>query len=158
MESLFPNDRYALVLDDAYDESRLVPTLTALRKTVGEGRVVAVVGSVGSRGEERRASIAKTIAAFCDLAVLTEDNADFEPVEEITAEIASSFSPDFPFLSVPKREDAIRCALRQECDAIIFLGKGDEPFQRRRAQEHPYSERLAIFEAWEELEKEPNFC
>ena len=87
--------------------------------------------------------------------VVTSDNPDFEPPEDIIDDIASHFSSkdSCPFVKIPDRRDAIRFALAnaEKGDIVLLAGKGHEDYQLVCGKKLPFSERSIIKEAILEL-------
>lgn len=150
------DDRY-FVIDFAHNGLALRSVLAAL-KEYGPRRLVCLFGSVGGRTRGRRRDLGDAAAEACDLAILTADNPDFEPPEEIIADILPSFEGSAcAVLSVPDRREAIRLAVERSRpgDVVLLAGKGHEDYQLVRGKRLPFSEREILLSCQDLLSAAP---
>lgn len=142
------------VIDYAHNGASLEAALTALREYKPK-RLICLFGSVGGRTFGRRHELGEVASALADLCILTADNPDSEPVENIIDEIAECFNKDTscPFVKINDRRDAIRYAVKnaRAGDIVLLAGKGHENYQLIGGKKLPFSERAIILEAAEEL-------
>lgn len=142
------------IIDYAHNGASLTAALTAL-KEYSPNRLICLFGSVGGRTFGRRRELALAASSLADLCILTSDNPDFEPPEDIIDDIASHFSSkdSCPFVKIPDRRDAIRFALAnaEKGDIVLLAGKGHEDYQLVCGKKLPFSERSIIKEAILEL-------
>lgn len=84
-------------------------------------------------------------ARGADLCILTSDNPDTEPPENIIADIADSLG-NTPHVSIPDRELAIKYAVENAIpgDMILLAGKGHETYQLINGKKVPFCERDLI--------------
>jgi len=132
------------IIDYAHNAASLAGVLTSLREYVPR-RIVCIFGSVGGRTRERRRELGETAAGLADLAVVTSDNPDFEPPENIINEIASHI-PAEKCVCITDRAAAVAYALdtAEAGDFLLFAGKGHEQYQLINGKKLPFSERELI--------------
>ncbi len=132
------------IIDYAHNGKSLSSILTTLREYEPE-RIICVFGSVGGRTKHRRREMALAAAELADLCIVTSDNPNFEPPEEIIAEIAEYIPPE-KCICISDRAEAIHRALEtaQSGDFLLFAGKGHEEYQLIRGKKLPFSERELI--------------
>ncbi len=144
------------VIDYAHNGASLEAALKALREYKPK-RLICLFGSVGGRTINRRRELGDVASRLADLCILTSDNPDFEPPENVIADIAKSFdTPDAcKYISIPDRREAIRYAAKhaRRGDIILLAGKGHEDYQLINGKKLPFSERAIIKEAVEEMIK-----
>lgn len=133
------------ILDYAHNALSLSSALTVLR-AYHPTRLICLFGSVGGRTQGRRAELGSVASAMADLCIVTSDNPDYEPPEEIIGEIMRYFNDKCPHVCIADREAAIRYAVRisQPGDIILFAGKGHENYQLIAGKKIPFSERKII--------------
>ena len=136
------------IIDYSHNGLSLTSALTTLRDYEPE-RIICVFGSVGGRTRGRRRELAEAASKYADYVIITSDNPDFEPPEEVIDEIASYMSFDTPYECVVDRGEAIRRAvgMSRRGDIVLFAGKGHETYQLICGQKVPFSERRLILEA-----------
>lgn len=125
--------------------------LTNALKTLKEyepKRLICVFGSVGGRTKGRRKELAEASAKYADYTVITADNPDFEPAEDVCNDIASYMPEGSEFEVIPDREEAIKKVVQnsEEGDVVIFAGKGHESYQIIEGKKIPFSEKLLILQ------------
>ena len=134
------------IVDYAHNELSLENALSALR-AYNPKRLVCLFGSVGGRSQLRRPLLAKVAEKYADFCIVTADNPDDEPVENIMRDIVRGFSPSFhAYTCIPDRVDAIEFAVEtaQVGDVVLLAGKGHENYQIIRGQRVPFSERTFL--------------
>ena len=142
----FVKNGVSIVIDYAHNqESFFAVAKTAKRRS--RGRVLAVFGSVGERGEGRRQALAHAADTLFDYSVITADNPGCEDAFHICAEIYAAFSDKSHACIVADREHAIRHAfsLCEKGDTLLLLGKGHEGYQKTKNGCIPFSERSILF-------------
>ncbi|HBJ19242.1 MAG TPA: hypothetical protein DDY70_05865, partial [Clostridiales bacterium] len=110
------------------------------------GRQIALFGSVGGRGETRRALLAEAAEASADFSVITSDDPGREDPLGICAEIYAHFADKTKAKIVVDREQAIRYAyhISSPGDVILLLGKGHETVQKTTTGALPFFEKNII--------------
>lgn len=132
------------IIDYAHNEKSLSSALAALR-AYEPNRIICVFGSVGGRTKHRRREMALAAGELADICIVTSDNPNFEPPEEIIAEIAAYIAPE-KCVCITDRAEAIRHALEiaENGDFLLFAGKGHEEYQLINGKKLPFSERELI--------------
>ena len=136
------------VIDYAHNGLSLRSVLETLR-SYEPHRLICVFGSVGGRTQMRRSELGKVASELCDFCVITSDNPDNEPPEQIIDDIAAAFGPDgCPFVKILDRREAVLYAVRmaQKGDIILFAGKGHENYQLICGKKEYLSERETIID------------
>lgn len=136
------------IIDYAHNGVSLRSVLTTLRAYEPK-RLICVFGSVGGRTKLRRAELGKVASELCDLCIITSDNPDNEPPEQIIDEIAAAFGEDgCPYVKIPSRREAVLYAVRnaQKDDIVLFAGKGHEEYQLICGKREYFCERETIIE------------
>ncbi len=142
-----------VIIDFAHNELSLKSLLQTLRE-YRFARLVVVFGSVGGRGQLRRVPLGRVAAEYADFSIITADNPDFEPPQQIIDEIAAAFrEKGAPYIGIPDRADAVRYAIQNHKpgDMIVFAGKGHENYQLIRGVKEPFSEKEIILRTAAEL-------
>ena len=106
-------------------------------------RMITLFGSVGGRAECRRRDLVEAAEEVADLVILTEDDTDTEPREDILSEMLSYARDASVFVCIPDRAEAIRhaCSISRPGDTVLLLGKGHEQFLVRGGLRIPFCER-----------------
>lgn len=119
------------VIDYAHNCVSLASALLALRK-YRPTRIICLFGSVGGRTQIRRKEMGRVASELSDLCILTSDNPDNEPPEQIIDDIKSGFGENAcPCVSITDRRQAIEYAVKiaEPGDVILLAGKGHERYQ-----------------------------
>ena len=142
------------IIDYAHNGASLSAALKAIR-AYNPSRLFCLFGSVGGRTFGRRTELGEVAAALADFCILTADNPDFEPTENIINDIAECFKKEgsCPYVRIPDRREAIRFAVAnvKEGDVVLLAGKGHENYQLVCGKKIPFSEKTIIEEALLEL-------
>ena len=135
------------IIDYAHNGLSLTSALSVLR-SYDPSRLICVFGSVGGRTRFRREELAKAASALADYCIITSDNPDYEPPENITDEILSHYDKSTPYEVILNRETAVRRAvdISREGDIVLFAGKGHERYQLIRGEKVPFNERDLILD------------
>lgn len=133
------------ILDYAHNALSLTSALTVLRE-YRPARLICLFGSVGGRTKGRRAELGSVSSALADYCIITSDNPDYEPPQEIIREIMRYFNEKCPHICISDREEAVRYAVRMSRpgDIVLFAGKGHETYQLIAGRKIPFSEREII--------------
>lgn len=113
------------IVDYSHNGLALTSALKTLR-AYNPHKLLCVFGSVGGRTQVRRRELAEAAGAFADYSIITSDNPDFEPPEDVIKEIASHMPEGSPYTCITDRRDAIRCRHRDG------RGWGHHPVCRQR--------------------------
>lgn len=135
------------IIDYAHNGMSLRSVLETLR-AYEPSRLICVFGSVGGRTKLRRAELGKVASELCDFCIITSDNPDNEPPEQIIDDIAAAFSGDCPYVKIPSRREAVLYAVRnaRKGDIVLFAGKGHEDYQLVCGKREYFCERETIIE------------
>lgn len=137
-----------VILDYAHNEVSMRNLLSTVR-AYRPKRIVCLYGSVGGRTTHRRKELGTVTADMADFCIITTDNPDFEPPEQIIAEIAQYYTADScPHVCITDRREAILYALHhaRPGDVLLFCGKGHETYQIVNGVHVPFSEKAIILE------------
>ena len=135
------------IVDYSHNGLALTSALKTLR-AYNPHKLLCVFGSVGGRTQVRRRELAEAAGAFADYSIITSDNPDFEPPEDVIKEIASHMPEGAPYTCIIDRRDAIRAAIgmAEDGDIILFAGKGHEDYQLIEGKKVHFVEREIIQE------------
>ncbi|MBQ8005082.1 MAG: UDP-N-acetylmuramoyl-L-alanyl-D-glutamate--2,6-diaminopimelate ligase [Clostridia bacterium] len=136
------------IIDYAHNGVSLRSVLGVLRE-YEPTRLICVFGSVGGRTKLRRRELGKAASELCDFCIITSDNPDNEPPEQIIDEIASHFAEDgCPYVKIPSRREAVLYAVRnaRKGDIVLFAGKGHEDYQLICGKREYFCEKETIIE------------
>ncbi|MGH8952263.1 MAG: UDP-N-acetylmuramoyl-L-alanyl-D-glutamate--2,6-diaminopimelate ligase [Acidimicrobiia bacterium] len=139
-EEVSGNGPVHVIVDYAHTPGGIEEVISAAR-SIGPGKVIAVVGAGGDRDREKRPLMGRA-AAGADLAVLTSDNPRSEDPEQILAEVTAGVGEADVIVEVDRRraiERAIQSAV--EGDVVLILGKGHEPGQEIAGSVLPFDDR-----------------
>lgn len=130
------------IIDYAHNGKSLRSALTVLRKYQPR-RLICLFGSVGGRTFGRRAELGSVAAELADLSILTADNPDNEPPENIIAEIAEQYKDKEKYVAISDRKKAIEYAMSiaEPGDIVLLAGKGHENYQLISGRHEPFCER-----------------
>ena len=139
------------VIDYAHNGESLSAALAALRQYQPE-RLIVLFGSVGGRTEIRRKELGLAAAKYADFSIVTSDNPDKEPPEQIISDI-EKYMQDSAYIAIPDRKEAIEYAVSvaQEGDVILLAGKGHETYQLINGKKQPFSEKEILCQAVSKL-------
>ncbi len=137
------------IVDYAHNELSMRAALETIRRYQPK-RLVVLFGSVGGRTKLRRAELGEAAASLADFCIITSDNPDNEPPEEIIADIEKTVAASpCQYVSIVDRREAVRYAIdnAREGDCILFAGKGHEDYQLINGEFTHYDEREEIMAA-----------
>ncbi len=139
------------VIDYAHNGESLRSVLSVLRE-YEPSRLICLFGSVGGRTQMRRAELGKVASSIADFSIITSDNPDCEPPENIIADIAEQFEDEDSYIGIPDRQEAIVYAaeIARPGDIVLLAGKGHENYQLINGKKVLFSER----EILKELDRE----
>ena len=136
------------VIDYAHNGKSMRSALSVLR-SYKPRKLICLFGSVGGRTQMRRAELGAAASELADFSILTADNPDTEPVENIIADIAAEYSNPDSYASINDRKKAIEYAvsIARPGDIVLLAGKGHENYQLIAGRHEPFCERDIILEA-----------
>ncbi|MGB0279396.1 MAG: UDP-N-acetylmuramoyl-L-alanyl-D-glutamate--2,6-diaminopimelate ligase [Flavobacteriaceae bacterium] len=133
------------IVDYAHTPDALTQVLDtiAVLRTRNE-KLITVVGCGGNRDKAKRPLMAKAAVEKSDLTIFTSDNPRDEDPEEIITEMLSGVSMEVnhKHLTVVDRAQAIKtaCAMAQDQDIILVVGKGHETYQEQNGKRLPFDD------------------
>ena len=135
------------VIDYAHNGESMRSALSVLREYEPK-RLIVLFGSVGGRTFTRRKELGKAASELADFSILTSDNPDCEPPENIINEIAEAYGKNENYIKIPDRREAIEYAIRmaKPGDIVLLAGKGHEKYQLICGKRVPFSEKEILSE------------
>jgi UDP-N-acetylmuramoyl-L-alanyl-D-glutamate--2,6-diaminopimelate ligase len=133
-------------VDYAHTHDALENVLTAVRATMGGGRLICVFGCGGDRDRTKRPKMGAVAERLADRVIVTNDNPRTEEPGAIIEEICAGFSEawrDSGKISVePDRRVAIRRAIwmAERGDVVLIAGKGHENYQIIGTTKHHFDD------------------
>ena len=142
------------IVDYSHNGLALTSALKTLR-AYDPHRLLCVFGSVGGRTQVRRKELADASSAYADYTIITSDNPDNEPPEDVIRDIAGHMAPGAPYTCITDRREAIYAAVKmaEPGDIVLFAGKGHEDYQLINGKKLHFVEREIIKEACAEISK-----
>ena len=153
VEVLYSSDYATVMLDYAHNGVSATALFTMLRD-YKPGRIVVIFGAEGGRAQVRRQELGEVCGKLADFCILSSQNPDYEPLEDIFRDIHVYLDPTgTPAVDIADRREAIRYALRnaQKGDFIAVIGKGQEDYELVKGVKYPWSDRDEIEAALKEL-------
>lgn len=121
-----------VICDYAHTDDALLKLLSSVKPYVGDGKLIVLFGCAGRRDKTKRIKMAKVVAEYADVAVLSSDN----PRDEDPFEIMHALEPVFlgnrvPYLLIPDRYFAVSHVVGEmkDDDVFVLCGKGHEDYQ-----------------------------
>lgn len=143
METYLDEKGTRYIVDYAHNYISIKRILEYAKIARPAGRTIMVVGSAGGKAESRRHDIAQAIAESGDIAIFTDEDSYFEPVEKILGEMKDQLvaqNPKITHFEINDRREAIQkaVAIAEPNDTVIIAGKGADPSFQLRGKEIPY--------------------
>ncbi|WP_243358324.1 UDP-N-acetylmuramoyl-L-alanyl-D-glutamate--2,6-diaminopimelate ligase [Fundidesulfovibrio terrae] len=137
----------SVFVDYAHTPDALENVLKALR-SLDFDRVIAVFGCGGDRDRTKRPLMARAVAKWADIAVLTSDNPRHEAPEAIMADAMPGLTDAKKVIADPDRRKAIGLALHEmgPRDVLLIAGKGHETYQQIGDVKHPFNDVTVVKE------------
>lgn len=115
-------------------------------------RLITVFGCGGDRDKTKRPLMAKSVAQYSDIAIVTSDNPRSENPADIAEQIEQglkSTKVGFTWMRVLNRSEAIKAAIEQSSsgDIILVAGKGHEDYQEVNGVKYPFDDRVEVQKA-----------
>jgi UDP-N-acetylmuramoyl-L-alanyl-D-glutamate--2,6-diaminopimelate ligase len=156
MELIDEGQPFRVVVDIASTEQAMRNVLGVLRPLT-PGKLIVVFGAAGERDRERRAGMARAVAASADHAIITNEDPRTEDADAIIDEIAAGLAACGYDASRTERIADRRSALarafelaRRE-DTVLLAGKGTEQSIVIGTTHHPWDERAVAHELLREV-------
>ncbi len=136
-----------IFVDYAHTPDALENVLRAVREVVA-GRLFVVFGCGGDRDRTKRPLMARAVAEYADVAVLTSDNPRHEDPLAIMADARPGLSGAERVLEDPDRRRALAMALSEmrPGDVLVVAGKGHEAYQQIGDEKLPFHDATVIRE------------
>lgn len=144
-------DDVVCIIDYAHNAVSMRAALETIRKYKPK-RLVVLFGSVGGRTQLRRGELGEVAANFADFVIITSDNPNFEPPEDIIRDIEKSVAAtSCPYVAFVDRREAVEYAIEHALpgDCILFAGKGHETYQLIEGEYRHYDDHEEIMAALE---------
>jgi len=132
MQRIDAGQPFTVIVDYAHTAAALEKVLETLRP-VTQQRLIAVFGSAGERGAERRTGMGAVAARLADYAVLTSEDPRGEDPDAIISQIAVAMAAggavegrDFERVTSRREAIARAFALARPGDVVLLTGKGHE--------------------------------
>ncbi|USS91210.1 UDP-N-acetylmuramoyl-L-alanyl-D-glutamate--2,6-diaminopimelate ligase [Fructilactobacillus carniphilus] len=141
MERYVSRGHGTVYVDYAHNYASTKALLQFLKTQSPEGKTIAVVGSPGNKGIDRREGFGKALSEEADVAILTTDDPAFEDPVAIAKTIDSHINHQRVQVHYEMdREKAIQKAIQMgtPSDIIVVLGKGQDPYQKIKGVDTPY--------------------
>jgi UDP-N-acetylmuramoyl-L-alanyl-D-glutamate--2,6-diaminopimelate ligase len=115
-------------------------------------RLITVFGCGGDRDRAKRPLMARAVARYADVAVLTSDNPRSEKPEAIMDDARPGLAKARRVLEHPDRQTAITMAVAEmePGDVLLIAGKGHEDYQQIDGRTIHFSDKEAALKALEE--------
>jgi UDP-N-acetylmuramoyl-L-alanyl-D-glutamate--2,6-diaminopimelate ligase len=136
LERLNVDVGYDIVVDAAHNGSGLEATLLHLRGET-QGRLLALIASVGTADRNRWESIGEAASVLADLVVVGDESPYRRDPAEIRAGLISG-CPDAA--EVPDRAEAVQWLVdrAEPGDTVLLAGRADEDFRVISTGREPY--------------------
>lgn len=141
------------IVDFAHNTDALSRTLTSLRATSANSRLIVVFGATGQRDETKRPIMGATAAQLADVVIVTDDDPhDEDPGSIRRAVLAGALEARAnqhlacEILEVAPRAVAIEraVALASPLDTIVVAGRGHEIWQEIKGVNVPLDDRVEL--------------
>lgn len=135
MEPFFSKDgKRIAVVDYAHNQLSFETFYRTIREEFPGKKIISVFGATGSKGITRREDTGRAAGRFSDYTIITEDDPQYEKLEDICASIAEAVASEGGKCEIVyDRPEAIKKAIgMMDDDTLLFVaGKGREHQQKR---------------------------
>lgn len=155
-ETLHSKGGITAIVDYAHTPDALENVINTINTIRTEGHdLIVVVGCGGDRDATKRPEMARIAADGASMVILTSDNPRTEDPEAILAQMREGLRAGDRYVSIVRRDEAIRTAvmLAKAGDIILLAGKGHETYQIIGTEKHHFDDRQQVVAAFEELGK-----
>ncbi|MDO5014695.1 MAG: UDP-N-acetylmuramoyl-L-alanyl-D-glutamate--2,6-diaminopimelate ligase [Clostridia bacterium] len=145
-ELMYSDNGINIVVDFAHEGMSMENVLKTL-KTMTDGRLISLFGSVGGHAFDRRSQMGEASGKYADLSIITDDDSGNESAEEIAKEIAKSVEKvGGKYIIEADREKAIDLAVSilKSGDVLVLCGKGNETIMKTAGKIIPYNEKKVL--------------
>lgn len=136
MELFESHDRKVkVIVDYAHNALSFERLFKSIKLDYPDHDVVIIFGSAGGKAFNRRKDLGLMANQYADKAYLCCEDPNYEDPIDIAKDIAN-YLTDIDYEIIEDRKDAFLSALNQakEKTVILFVGKGDEPYQKIKGQ------------------------
>lgn len=122
-------------------------------KELTKGRLIVVFGAGGNRDRTKRPLMARAVAGYADLSIITSDNPRYEDPASICQDLLAGLPATASRQVIVDRAEAIRAAVEQSLagDVLLIAGKGHESTQQIGNEVIPFSDHSVAKEALQSL-------
>ena len=155
-ETLHSKGGITAIVDYAHTPDALENVINTINAIRTEGHdLIVVVGCGGDRDATKRPEMARIAADGASMVILTSDNPRTEDPEAILAQMREGLREGDRYVSIVRREEAIRTAvmLAKAGDIILLAGKGHETYQIIGTEKHHFDDREQVVAAFEQFGK-----
>ena len=135
-----------IYIDYAHTPYAMKNIIKTIRLFAADKRITVLFGCGGDRDKKKRAIMGQIATQEADFAIITSDNSRSEDPVSIIKDILSDISEEKNYCIIPKREDAIKYAVKsmKENDILLLLGKGHEEYEIDKRGKHLFDERKIV--------------
>lgn len=143
--------RITVIVDLAHNGASFEAIFSTVKERYPHHKVIALFGSAGGKGLNRRQDLGRIADHYADRIILTMEDPNFESLEAIYREIKVAIRQT-PVETVDDRGKAIQRAMDyaeedaragQKC-VLLLLGKGNEPEMRIEGVAYPFEGDLSL--------------
>lgn len=153
MEKISDKNKRLFFVDFGHTPRALEATLSSVKKTYPDKKIIAVFGSAGLRDYSKRPLMGNAASRYCDKIVITSEDPRTEDQRKISKQIINGFIPAFNkkdnLFIINDRQKAINKAveLSNLKTICLFFGKGHEKSLNIKGIEYPWDEKKAVVKA-----------
>ena len=136
---VFEKNDKKVIVDFAHTPDSFEKTLSFVKR-FASGKLITIFGCVGYSDQAKRIEMGKIASKYSDRIIITTDNRDRVPFDEIAKDVAIGIDKAFDY--VENRKEAIEFGynLLKSNDILCVLGKGAEDFQKIDGERIAYSD------------------
>ena len=137
--NVFEKNDKKVIIDFAHTPDSFEKTLSFVKR-FASGKLITIFGCVGYSDQAKRIEMGKIASKYSDRIIITTDNRDRVPFDEIAKDVAIGIDKAFDY--VENRKEAIEFGynLLKSNDILCVLGKGAEDFQKIDGERIAYSD------------------
>lgn len=152
MELLDTNTPYYVMIDYAHTPNGISKLLDFVH-TLDINRSIVVIGSAGERDYKKRPIMGETVLNNASYAIFTYEDPRSEDPMEIANQLVSTVKQNYSnYEIIVDRREAIKKAISiaKEKDMVLVLGKGNETYQKLKAETIYFNDVEEAYKAVEE--------
>jgi len=149
VETVKSNNGITAVIDFAHTPEGLDNLFSSVREHT-KGNLIAVFGCGGDRDRKKRPLMLEAVCKYADIVFITADNPRGEKLSEIFDDIKKGKTFGKRVFYIKDRKEAIFKAIKsaKKGDIVVIAGKGHEDYQIVGDKKIPFSDKLAVSEAF----------